>query len=49
VFKTFYGFAVSSQFGFVERIDITAVIEFFDEAIVDKVFRFGALGFGVFF
>ena len=40
---------LGSRHGLVEIIDVAAVVEFLDETIVDKVFRFGALRFGIFF
>lgn len=40
---------LGSRRGLVEIIDVAAVVEFLDETIVDKVFRFGALRFGIFF
>jgi hypothetical protein len=48
-FKTFKSRKLGSRRGLVETIDVAAVVEFFDEAIIDKVFRFGALRLGIFF
>lgn len=47
--RRFNAVRISSWLGLVEIIDVTTVIEFFDETTVDEVFRLGALGFGVFF
>jgi adenine/guanine phosphoribosyltransferase-like PRPP-binding protein len=36
-------------FSFVQPINVAALIEFFDEAGIDKVVGLGALGFRIFF
>jgi hypothetical protein len=40
---------LGSRRALIEIIDVTAVIEFFDEKILGNIFRFGALRLGIFF